>query len=140
VTHGEGIEWTPQELSNNAVVALRSTATRPSHPVLVTAAEPRELHPGIQPTRFPESALVVPQAVSFTATDGMRVPAQLFLPRDIRPGERRPAAIFFHGGSRRQMLLGWHYMGYYHDTYATNQWLANAGYIVLSVNYRSGIG
>jgi dipeptidyl aminopeptidase/acylaminoacyl peptidase len=70
----------------------------------------------------------------------MRVPAQLFLPRDIRPGERRPAAIFFHGGSRRQMLLGWHYMGYYHDTYATNQWLANAGYIVLSVNYRSGIG
>jgi dipeptidyl aminopeptidase/acylaminoacyl peptidase len=38
------------------------------------------------------------------------------------------------------MLLGWHYMGYYHDTYATNQWLTNAGYVVLSVNYRSGIG
>jgi dipeptidyl aminopeptidase/acylaminoacyl peptidase len=70
----------------------------------------------------------------------MQVPAQLFLPRDMRAGERRPAAIFFHGGSRRQMLLGWHYMGYYHDTYAMNQWLANAGYVVLSVNYRSGTG
>lgn len=141
VTSGEGIEWAPQELSDNAgVVALRSTAARPSHPVLVAGTEPRELHPGIRPARFPENAMVVPQAVSFTASDGMRVPAQLFLPRDVRAGERRPAAIFFHGGSRRQMLLGWHYMGYYHDTYATNQWLANAGYIVLSVNYRSGIG
>lgn len=141
VTSGEGIEWAPQELSDNAgIVALRSTATRPAHPVLVAGTEPRELHPGIRPARFPENAMVVPQAVSFTASDGMRVPAQLFLPRDVRAGERRPAAIFFHGGSRRQMLLGWHYMGYYHDTYATNQWLANAGYIVLSVNYRSGIG
>lgn len=141
VTSGEGIEWAPQELSDNAgIVALRSTATRPSHPVLIDGAEPRELHPGIRPVRFPENAMVVPQQVSFTASDGLHVPAQLFLPRDMRPGERRPAVIFFHGGSRRQMLLGWHYMGYYHDTYATNQWLANAGYVVLSVNYRSGIG
>src|SRR5258708_18596388 len=48
--------------------------------------------------------------------------------------------IFFHGGSRRQMLLGFHYMDYYHNAYAMNQYLANRGYIVLSVNYRSGIG
>lgn len=141
VTSGEGIEWAPQELSDNAgLAALRATASRPSHPVLLSGGEPRELHAGIRPARFPERAMVTPQAVTFTATDGMPVPAQLFLPRDLRPGERRPAAIFFHGGSRRQMLLGWHYMGYYHDTYAINQWLANAGYIVLSVNYRSGIG
>jgi hypothetical protein len=30
--------------------------------------------------------------------------------KDLRSGEKRPAVIFFHGGSRRQMLLGWHYM------------------------------
>jgi dipeptidyl aminopeptidase/acylaminoacyl peptidase len=48
--------------------------------------------------------------------------------------------IFFHGGSRRQMLLGFHYMDYYHNAYAMNQYLANLGYIVLAVNYRSGIG
>jgi len=48
--------------------------------------------------------------------------------------------IFFHGGSRRQMLLGFHYMNYYHNGYAMNQYLANQGYIVLAVNYRSGIG
>jgi dipeptidyl aminopeptidase/acylaminoacyl peptidase len=38
------------------------------------------------------------------------------------------------------MLLGWHYMYYYHNSYAMNQYLASRGYVVLSVNYRSGIG
>jgi dipeptidyl aminopeptidase/acylaminoacyl peptidase len=38
------------------------------------------------------------------------------------------------------MLLGWHYMDYYTNGYAVNQYLANHGYIVLSVNYRLGIG
>ena len=38
------------------------------------------------------------------------------------------------------MLLGWHYNYYYRNSYAMNQYLANHGYIVMSVNYRSGIG
>jgi dipeptidyl aminopeptidase/acylaminoacyl peptidase len=38
------------------------------------------------------------------------------------------------------MLLGFHYMEYYHHAYAMNQYLASRGYVVLSVNYRSGIG
>ena len=38
------------------------------------------------------------------------------------------------------MLLGFHHRGYYHNAYAMNQYLASRGYVVLSVNYRSGIG
>ena len=38
------------------------------------------------------------------------------------------------------MLLGWHYMDYYNNAYAMNQYLASRGYVVLAVNYRSGIG
>ncbi len=38
------------------------------------------------------------------------------------------------------MLLGFHYMQYYSNAYAMNQYLASKGYLVLSVNYRSGIG
>jgi dipeptidyl aminopeptidase/acylaminoacyl peptidase len=38
------------------------------------------------------------------------------------------------------MLLGFHHRGYYHNAFAFNQYLANKGYIVLAVNYRSGIG
>jgi dipeptidyl aminopeptidase/acylaminoacyl peptidase len=48
--------------------------------------------------------------------------------------------LFFHGGPIRQMLLGFHYRGYYHRSYAMNQYLASRGYVVLSVNYRLGIG
>jgi len=70
----------------------------------------------------------------------MPLHAQLFVPRGLKAGEKRPGLIFFHGGSRRQMLLGWHYNYYYRNAYAMNQWLASQGYVVLSVNYRSGIG
>src|SRR5262249_12358650 len=114
---------------------------RPWGPVLVSAAESfRELAPQALPAAFPEKALVVPQAVELSAADGLRIRGQLFLPQGLRPGEKRAAVAFFHGGSRRQMLLGWHYMESYHNTYALNQYLANRGFVVLAVNYRSGIG
>ena len=54
-------------------------------------------------------------------------------------GRKLPALIFTHGGPVRQMLLGFHYMDYYHHTYAMNQYLASRGYVVLSVNYRLGV-
>ena len=40
----------------------------------------------------------------------------------------------------RQMVPSYHYMQFYHWAYAVNQWLASQGYVVLSVNYRSGVG
>ena len=48
--------------------------------------------------------------------------------------------MFVHGGPQRQMLLGWHYLSFYHVFYGVNQWLVSKGYIVMSVNYRSGVG
>ena len=92
------------------------------------------------PAEFPAASLVKPQAVMITAADGMVVHGQLFLPPNSKPGERHPALAFFHGGSRRQMLLGFHYMYYYSNAFAMNEFLASQGYVVLSVNYRSGIG
>jgi dipeptidyl aminopeptidase/acylaminoacyl peptidase len=100
----------------------------------------RDLAPDAIPSDFPTASLVEPQPVLLTATDGMEIHGQLFLPPGAKAGEKHPAAIFFHGGSRRQMLLGWHYMDYYNHSYAMNQFLASRGYIVLAVNYRSGIG
>jgi dipeptidyl aminopeptidase/acylaminoacyl peptidase len=38
------------------------------------------------------------------------------------------------------MLLTWHYFDYYTYAYAENQYLASRGFVVLSVNYRLGIG
>lgn len=142
ITRGPDIEWAPTPTADGGAIAFfRSGARTPAHAVIkVGDAEPRELAPGSIPADYPNRALVEPQAVTITAADGMQIPAQLFLPPDLRAGERRPALIFFHGGSRRQMLLGFHYGSYYHNAYALNQYFANRGYIVLSVNYRSGIG
>jgi dipeptidyl aminopeptidase/acylaminoacyl peptidase len=86
--------------------------------------------------RLPRVNLVAPRRLP-KAADGMEI--QPALPAGKHPGGSRPHH-FLHGGSRRQMLLGWHGMEYYHNTYAFNQYLASRGYIVLSVNYRSGIG
>lgn len=142
ITRGEGIEWSPTPTSDGAALAyLRSDARTPAHPVVrVGGADVRELAPGAIPADFPSRRLVVPQAVTVTAADGMQVPAQLFLPPQMRSGERRPALVYMHGGSRRQMLLGFHHSSYYHNAYAMNQYLASQGYVVLSLNYRSGIG
>ncbi len=142
VTAGEGIEWSPVMLSDGHTVALfHSDPHLPARPAIINAS--REIHDVASqtiPPDFPGSILVRPQQVIFSAADGLQVHGQLFLPPDAAGGARDPAVVFFHGGSRRQMLLGWHYMGYYSNAYALNQYLASRGYVVLSVNYRSGIG
>jgi dipeptidyl aminopeptidase/acylaminoacyl peptidase len=142
VTKGEGIEWLPARLADGHTIAiLHSDARLPARPAVLSAnGEMRDVSPGAIPKDFPADRLVVPQQVILSAADGLRIHGQLFLPKDSTPGELHPAAVFFHGGSRRQMLLGWHYMGYYSNAYAMNQYLASRGYVVLSVNYRSGIG
>lgn len=141
VTSGDGIEWSPVVTSDGEAVALfASDARRAAHAVIVDGRGARPLAPSSMPEDFPLAQLVIPQQVVFPASDGMPIHGQLFLPPGARPGERHPAVLFFHGGSRRQMLLGWHYRGYYHNAYALNQYLASRGYVVLSVNYRSGIG
>jgi dipeptidyl aminopeptidase/acylaminoacyl peptidase len=139
LTSGAGIEWSPVAAADGTGIAfLRSDARRPPRVAIRSEAGAiRDLAPGTVPARFPEAALVVPEQVLFTAADGMKIHGQLFLPAGKAP---HPAAIFFHGGSRRQMLLGWHYNYYYRNSYAFNQYLASRGFVVLSVNYRSGIG
>lgn len=141
LTPGRGIEWSPVQMADNQIVFLRSDATVPARPaVLAKSGAIKDLSPELIPSEFPSSQLVQPQAVILTATDGMKIHGQLFLPGNHKNGEKHPAAIFFHGGSRRQMLLGFNYGEYYHKAYAMNQYLASKGYVVLMVNYRSGIG
>src|SRR5438874_1598247 len=77
------------------------------------------------------------EEVTFKSEDGLEIHGQLFVPAERR--QAGPALIFVHGGPIRQMMLGFHYMYYYHNAYAMNQYLAIRGYVVLSVNYRLGI-
>ncbi len=142
ISEGDGIETYPQPLASGRQVAvLYFDVNTPASIGLVPAdgGKARTIFPTLAAS-FPKADHVTPQIVKTKATDGIESSNQLFLPKDLKPGERRPAIVFVHGGPSRQMLPGYHYMQFYHWSYAVNQWLANQGYVVLSVNYRSGIG
>jgi dipeptidyl aminopeptidase/acylaminoacyl peptidase len=138
LTRGDGIETEPAIASDGTIAMVRMDARLPARAAKLEAGGPRDLAPQTIPADFPAAKLVVPQQVILSAADGMRIHGQLFLPQDGKA--KHPAVVFFHGGSRRQMVLGWNPMGYYSNAYAMNQYLASRGYVVLSINYRSGIG
>jgi dipeptidyl aminopeptidase/acylaminoacyl peptidase len=141
LTAGASIEWAPAVAGDGTVALLASSGTRPAQAMYLNAqGQKQSLAQDVLYKDFPSAMLVEPEAVTITAADGMQIPCQLFRPKNIKPGEKRPAILFFHGGSRRQMYLGFHDRGYYHHAYAMNQYLASQGYLVLSVNFRSGIG
>jgi len=140
VTPGTGLEWSPAVTGNGALAFISATATRPP---LVTAMPlaggPRtDLAADRIPADFPASRLVTPRQVVFDAPDGTRIHAQLFEPPAA--AGKKAAVVYVHGGPPRQMLLGWNYSDYYANAYATNQYLASRGFVVLAVNYRLGIG
>jgi dipeptidyl aminopeptidase/acylaminoacyl peptidase len=139
LTSGVAIQTSPATVGN-AVAYIDAGAQRPPL-VSVMHADgngQRALQPNLIPADFPTAQLVVPRAVTFKAADGTEIQGQLF--RSADAGTNQPGMIFVHGGPPRQMLLGWHYMDYYSNSYAVNQYLATHGFTVLSVNYRLGIG
>jgi len=141
LTSGTGIEWSPIALNNGRIAFIHSDARRTARVALrETDGSIRDLAAQTIPADFPAASLIEPQSVTITAADGMKVHGQIFLPPDGAAGKKHPAIVFFHGGSRRQMLLGWHSMEYYYNAYGFNQYLASRGYVVLALNYRSGIG
>lgn len=141
VTSGAGIEWAPVVTSNGRFIAyLGSDARRTPLPFVqpLAGGVSKKLAADRVPSDFPASQLVTPQQVVYKSGDGLEVHGQLF--KASSGPARRPALVYVHGGPPRQMLLGWHYMGYYANDYGVNQYLASRGFIVLSVNYRLGIG
>ena len=138
LTKGDQIEWGPV-ITAEGIAILHSSATKPAWPAIVKDGAINEIAKEFFPTNFP-SGLVQPQSIKIKATDGREAYGDLFLPPGHKSGEKHPALIFIHGGSRRQMVLGFHYSQYYSNAYALNQYFASKGYVVLSLNYRSGIG
>jgi dipeptidyl aminopeptidase/acylaminoacyl peptidase len=122
------------------VAYFSATAKRTLLPTVLRldSKEEKVLAESAIPEDFPMEALVIPKQVTFESSDGVTIHGQLFEKED--GSEKKPAVLFVHGGPQRQMLLGWSYMDYYSNTYAINQKLAEMGFVVLSVNFRLGIG
>jgi dipeptidyl aminopeptidase/acylaminoacyl peptidase len=135
ISEGNGLEWSPVP-AGRSVALVTADATRPASVVLMTGNALKTIHNAAP--NYPAASLVTPKLVSFIAPDGLTIQGQLFEAQNTKA--KHPAIVFVHGGPLRQMLLGWHYMEYYSNAYALNQYLASRGFTVLSVNYRLGIG
>ncbi len=141
MTPGSGLEWNPAISGDGGtLVFISATPQRPPLPAAMPftpRAAVRTLGADHIPSDFP-TGLVTPRQVVFRSADGLTIHGQLFEPKGGK--SRKPAVVYVHGGPPRQMLLGWHYSDYYSNAYALNQYLASRGFVVLSVNYRLGIG
>ncbi|MFP2931455.1 alpha/beta fold hydrolase [Pyxidicoccus sp. 3LG] len=75
--------------------------------------------------------LVDSQVVSFTASDGLRIPGILFKPHQATAEKKAPAIVWAQGGPGDQTYRG--YLSFI-------QYLVNHGYVVLAVNNRGSSG
>ena len=141
LTPGEGLEWTPYLTGDGTtIVFISATAQRPPLPAHMKfgKGKPNLIAEKNIPANFPHDKLIVPKQIVFQSPDGLTIHGQVFEPAG--GPAKKPALIYVHGGPPRQMLLGWHYSDYYSNSYSYNQYLANLGFIVITVNYRLGIG
>lgn len=78
-----------------------------------------------------QADLVDGQVIRYKSFDGMEIPALLYKPKDIKPGEKRPAMLVIHGGPGGQTRLTFSPL---------TQYLVNHGYVLLAVNNRGSSG
>ncbi|WP_273382329.1 alpha/beta hydrolase family protein, partial [Symbiobacterium thermophilum] len=82
---------------------------------------------------IPEEVFVAPELVYIDAFDGLRIPAWLYRPHGIQPGQKVPALLSIHGGPEAQERPGYNYGGFY-------QYLLSQGVAVLAPNIRGSTG
>ena len=144
VTTGEGIETYPAPLASGKALATLSADWRTPQslgiwPLGPSPASTQKIVFPASLENFPRDAHVKPELVLTKAPDGLEIRTsssfQEHQARRASSGDRlrawRPGAP---DAARLSLpaVLPW--------AYGVNQWLANQGYIVLSVNYRSGVG
>ena len=137
ITNQRGIQTNPVSLKGDYVAYREGRYNQPTSVVIQQGNKKVNLVE--LPTDYPKDQFVEPEAVTFESSDGLTIHGQLFKPAGGL-SRKSPAVIFMHGGPIRQMLLGYHYSGYYANAYVMNQFLASKGYVVLAVNFRDGIG
>lgn len=75
--------------------------------------------------------LVAGEVVRYKSFDGMEIPALLYKPKGLKPGEKVPAMLWIHGGPGGQTRLNYS---------PSIQHLVNHNYVILAVNNRGSSG
>jgi dipeptidyl aminopeptidase/acylaminoacyl peptidase len=135
LTEGTTSQWGPTPVAAGGLSYIEAGWAAPPIVVWQDAARRISQAGPNPPASFPANEMVQPQAVGFQGTDGHSAFGQLFIP----PTPGKCGIVFVHGGIKRQMLLGFHYIDAYSNLYELNQYFASRGCVVLSVEYRSSI-
>lgn len=78
---------------------------------------------------------IVPEVVWVPSTDGVKVPARLYRPKNWHGG---PGVVFVHGAGYLQNVYdGW---SHYYREYMFQHFLMDHGYLVLDLDYRASAG
>ncbi len=109
-----------------------SSSTSPSNLFIHNfgTGETKQLTSSLSP-EIDQNNLVKGEVVRFKSFDGMEIPALLFTPKGVQPGDKLPATLMIHGGPGGQTRLNYN---------ARTQYLVNHGYVVLAVNNRGSSG
>lgn len=114
------------------IVALYSTPT--ARPTLAL----HDLESGTTETLVPAEygsidpkAFVDAQHVWYESFDGLKIPALLYVPRDLPTGAKAAAMVYVHGGPTSQWTRSF-------DIFA--QFMASRGYVVIEPNIRGSTG
>ena len=139
LTDGEGIETSPFYYNNGNIIGFKSsTYDKPVQPKIFQVKNNKLVSVGDELFKNANTNFIKPVAVRITSEDGITFSSQYYKPANNN--KNLPALVYIHGGPRRQMYLGWQHIDYYFYDYITCQYLAQQGFAVLSVNYRTGTG
>jgi acetyl esterase/lipase len=81
---------------------------------------------------------VVPEIVWINGSDGVKVPAHIYKPKDMNAQPNGAAVIFVHGAGYLHNVGN--FWSSYPREYMFNHFLASKGYVVLDVDYRGSAG
>ena len=143
LTRGGGTNTRAQWSPDGRHVVYAHTDARNSSDLYVVGTNgdstPRRLTDSMPPA-LDRGQLAEPRLVRYPGPAGASVPAYLFVPSGLDRSKKSPAIIWVHGDGINQNYDGWHINRDYGVYYSFHQYLAQQGYVVLSVDYRGSIG
>ncbi len=120
--------------------ALFSTVRTPDELYTIDLDQQLVAGPHTQSTteNFRSYPWIVPEVITFRASDGERIRAHLFNPRDFGAKPNGAGIVFIHGAGYLQNVTD--YWSYYYREYMFNHLLAARGYTVVNVDFRASEG